>query len=80
MTQLGANYYQHARDMYDASTDPTNDNEPGILFVREELAKQFAGQGLQTEPEETIEETVGVPSEGNGTASGVNADSGTAPA
>ena len=72
MTQLGANYYQHARDMYEASSDPANDSEPGLLLVREELAKQFAGQGLQSEPDETIDETLGVTSDGGGTASGNN--------
>jgi hypothetical protein len=66
MTQLGANYYQHARDMYDATNDPANEGEPGILVAREELAKQFENQGLKTEPVETIEETVIGTDEGNG--------------
>jgi hypothetical protein len=65
MTQLGANYYQHARDMYDATNDPANEGEPGILVAREELAKQFENQGLKTEPVENIEDALGGNSNSN---------------
>ena len=58
MTQLGANYYTHGLDLYGAVNDPTNDDLPGILMVRDDLSTQFATQGLSVEPTETIEETI----------------------
>ena len=84
-TQLGTNYYALALEFYDEVKAPINDGEPGILLVREELAKQFEGQGVANEPDPAEDPLLIGTNTGTGDGNATNGggsptDGGTAPA